>query len=675
MNPWSVRSGLGAIDAFPEIAWTADNDCQITWLNRRWYEYTGTSYSSSDGVGELHKKWSLAIHPEDRSLYRKSIRTAIAQRVPCEIEMRLRRADNAYRWFQLRAAPLGAPDTPPDGWLGISADIDDHKRLGLRFAFIAKAGEVLAESLDLQTTLDRLLQLIVPEFGDWAAIDLFDEHDRLQTVATTHADKRKLKLVRRLLHRYNHNAAMEPEIAAILRRNRPIVLRDVRDDQVARVAAPEMLETIRALQPRSTVTVPLRARGRTLGSLVAYWAETPHRYDGNDLPLFEELTKRAAVAIENARLFETEREIATEFQHAALPVSLPKIPGIDFDGIYVPASDRALLGGDWYDALRLADGRVVVSIGDVAGSGLPAAVIMASMRQIIRGVAQVYVDPMAMLDAADRTLKTEYPDTFVTAFAAVFDPLIRTLTYASAGHPPPLLRDVRGQVTLLESRGLPLGLRTRTQERAHVVELPHSAFIAFYTDGLIEAERDVIGSQKKLAAAVASSAVVERPNPAKVLFDEMLGSGCNDDVVILTMQLDAPVDHAVAPAQSSRHWKFDTEDATAAHIARCEFVETIAKAGVRGEELENAAVVFGELLGNTVRYAPGPVEIALDWNDKTPVLHVLDRGPGFTVSPRLPADTLSERGRGLYIVWSLAREFNVSERYDGGAHVRAVLAA
>ncbi len=111
------------------------------------------------------------------------------------------------------------------------------------------------------------------------------------------------------------------------------------------------------------------------------------------------------------------------------------MPGLHFDGIYVPASDRELLGGDWYDALRLNDGRIVISVGDVAGSGLPAAVIMASMRQVIRGVAQVYADPIAMLDAADRTLKTEYPDTFVTAFVGVLDPVARTLTHASAGHP------------------------------------------------------------------------------------------------------------------------------------------------------------------------------------------------------------------------------------------------
>jgi anti-sigma regulatory factor (Ser/Thr protein kinase) len=94
---------------------------------------------------------------------------------------------------------------------------------------------------------------------------------------------------------------------------------------------------------------------------------------------------------------------------------------------------------------------------------------------------------------------------------------------------------------------------------------------------------------------------------------------------------------------------------------------------MRDEERDAAELVFGELLGNVVRYAPGPIEVMFDWSEPVPVLHVLDRGPGFTLMPRLPSDLLSERGRGLFIVWSLAEDFNVTERLDGGSHARAVL--
>ncbi len=101
---------------------------------------------------------------------------------------------------------------------------------------------------------------------------------------------------------------------------------------------------------------------------------------------------------------------------------------------------------------------------------------------------------------------------------------------------------------------------------------------------------------------------------------------------------------------------------------------SLREAGVREKQLDAAEHVFGELLGNVVRYAPGAIEIVFDWRrGAAPVLHVLDRGPGFTFAPKLPSDLLSERGRGLYIVWSLAEDFNVTPRYDGGSHARAVL--
>lgn len=478
------------IDAIPQIAWTTTNTGRIKRFNQRWYEYVGQRRTAKASSDQLERQWTAAIHRDDRRLCRQARSDSIANHQAFAVELRLRRADGVARWFHVVVSPLDPANKRGSSWIAICTDIDDYKRQGQQFAFIAKAGEVLAESLDLQTTLERLLAIIVPEFGDWAAIDLFDDYERLKTVAVIHADPRKMPLVTRLLGRYNHDPQVEPTIAAILRRNRPVIL-PVTDELIKKAAAPDLLETIRALAPRSTVTIPLRTRGRTIGSLVAYWAKTPRRYAEEDLPLFEELTKRAAVAIENARLYEREREQA-EFQRAALPSSLPQVAGVRFSGIYVPANDRELLGGDWYDALRLNDGRIVVSIGDVAGTGLSAAVIMSSMRQVIRGVAQVYADPLAMLDAADRTLKTEYPETFVTAFVGVFDPVARTLSYASAGHPSPLVRDNGGAVTTLENSGLPLGLRVRGDTAASTV-LPESSLVVFYSDGLVEAERDVIG--------------------------------------------------------------------------------------------------------------------------------------------------------------------------------------
>ncbi|HLY01856.1 MAG TPA: SpoIIE family protein phosphatase [Candidatus Cybelea sp.] len=664
-----------AIDDIPQIAWTATSGGRILSFNRAWYEHAGRRRRSNAMPASLEKQWWAAVHHDDRARCQEALQSGITGRAGFELELRLLRADGMYRWYRLAVSPFDEAQDDGADWLGMCTDIDDYKRQGQIFAFLAQAGELLAESLDLQATLDRLLAIIVPEFGDWAAIDLFDENDRLKTVAAIHADPKKTRLVKRLVGRFTHDRRYEPAIAAALRNGRPIVIPEVNVELLKKVATRHLLEVIRELEPRSAVTVPLRTRGRTLGSLVAYWSQTPRLYAASDLPLFEELTKRAAVSIGHARLFEREREIAAEFQRAALPISLPQVRGMRFDGIYVPASDHELLGGDWYDALRLNDGRIVISVGDVAGSGLPAAVIMASMRQVIRGVAQVYADPIAMLDAADRTLKTEYPETFVTAFVGVLDPVARTFAHASAGHPAPFLRDAAGVVTPLGTSGLPLGLRVRG-EIATTTPLPRTGLLVFYSDGLIESDRNVVRGYERLRATLARPEIASNPSPAGALYRAMLKRGGNDDVVVLTLRLEEhELDLRDGNGEGAQRWTFDSIDAPRAHAARRSFVEALRGAGLRQKQLSAAEIVFGELLGNVVRFAPGPVEIILNWTHAAaPVLHVLDRGPGFTFAPKLPLDLLSERGRGLYIVWSLAEDCNVTLRPDGGAHARAVLA-
>jgi serine phosphatase RsbU (regulator of sigma subunit)/anti-sigma regulatory factor (Ser/Thr protein kinase)/CHASE3 domain sensor protein len=390
--------------------------------------------------------------------------------------------------------------------------------------------------------------------------------------------------------------------------------------------------------------------------------------------VYHEMTRRIRETLHQKddalAAYERAHQVASTLQRALLPQELPDVPGIAFDGVYVPGRTEAQVGGDWYDALRLADGRVLITIGDVAGSGLQAAVIMAAMRQVIRGVAQVYADPATMVDAADRTLKAEHPDRFVTAFVGVFDPVARTLSYCSAGHPAPLVRHADGSITDLPSEGLPLGLRTRDGTDARIVEVPDGATLLFYTDGLIESTQDVIDGERRLRAALAEPRITTRPDLARAIHDDVLREGARDDVAILAMRLD-PV--AVAP-DSSRHWSFDTADLTTAQRTRALFASVLADAGMLDDDVFSAELIFGELLSNAVRYAPGAVEVVLDWSGvSAAIVHFLDHGPGFVVIPRLPTDLLSERGRGLFLVWSLSDDFNVTKRTDGGSHVRVVL--
>jgi PAS domain S-box-containing protein len=238
--------------------------------------------------------------------------------------------------------------------------------------------------------------------------------------------------------------------------------------------------------------------------------------------------------------YERERRVATTLQRAFLTQTLPTIDGFAFDAVYRPSEREAAIGGDWYDAFALDHERIVVSIGDVAGHGLDAAVVMGNVRQAIRVVARVVEpDPTAMLDAVDRTLRCDSPNTMVTAFIGIIDTRARTLTFASAGHPPPLMF-ASDAISELTHRGLPLGLRDAAESApAATIALPESGMIVLYTDGLIEATRDTDEGERRLSEALASVAESRTEFPAEAIQRLVLREGANDDVAVLTLHISA----------------------------------------------------------------------------------------------------------------------------------------
>jgi anti-sigma regulatory factor (Ser/Thr protein kinase) len=378
------------------------------------------------------------------------------------------------------------------------------------------------------------------------------------------------------------------------------------------------------------------------------------------------------------RELEREHRASAAFQEAALPSRMPTIPGMRFKAIYRAAKAEALVGGDWYDAFRLDDGRIVLSIGDVMGSGLLAAVTMGAVRQAMRGAAQILAEPIDILDAADRALRSEQPDGIVTAFVAVLDPITLILTYASAGHPPPLLRTASGEIIALSGSGLPLGLRaiqTGEPEPPRSICLDDSSLIVLYTDGLIEATRDIEAGENSVREALGSLEVWNAANPAAAISDHVLEEVV-DDVAILTIRIDCAAVSVTRPAGSSERdarWMFAVRDQAAARAARNDIVAVLRDRGATDADTGLTELVFSELLGNVVRHCSSEVAFALDISGDVPILHTLDRGPGFTYNARLPKDIMSDSGRGLFIVRSLISDLNITRRTDGGSHARAVL--
>ncbi|HYZ14794.1 MAG TPA: ATP-binding SpoIIE family protein phosphatase, partial [Candidatus Acidoferrum sp.] len=385
--------------------------------------------------------------------------------------------------------------------------------------------------------------------------------------------------------------------------------------------------------------------------------------------LVPELAARLGVALANANAYEREHRVAMTFQQAALEPGLPDVPGVDFSALYQAARADASIGGDWYDAFRLPDGRIVMSVGDVAGSGLDAAVTMGSVRQSIRTAVLINPDPSAVVEAVDRIVRAMGPDRFVTAFVCVLDPVCGELTYANAGHPPALLRRPNGELVELGSGDLPLGLRQRDTARRGAITVEPGSLIVAYTDGLTEFERDPLGGYAKLLEAVRRCDI---DDVAHAIFDGVAGGEpARDDVAILTVAYR----HALSEVDNDRRasrWVFNANDGERAHRVRYQVLERLREAGFSAKDLPGAELVFGELIGNVFRYAGGPVEVILDISGDAPVLHVLDSGHGFEFRPRLP-ELYAEHGRGLFLVNAFADEFSIERRSTGGSHARVVL--
>lgn len=199
--------------------------------------------------------------------------------------------------------------------------------------------------------------------------------------------------------------------------------------------------------------------------------------------------------------------------------------------------------------------------------------------------------------------------------------------------------------------------------------MPPDGVLVLYTDGLTEATRDIAAGEAALHAALSDPEVLAAPNVSRAIHDAVIVDTAHDDVAIFTVRRDA-----AGGERAISKWAFHTGDVAAARDTRHAISTSLIQHGLSSDALGAAEVVLAELLGNVVRYAPGPVRIALDRSGTAPVLHVLDDGRGFRHLPKLPDDVLSERGRGLYIVSASSDDFTVTRRPHGGSHARAVLA-
>ncbi|WP_055693535.1 SpoIIE family protein phosphatase [Streptomyces prasinopilosus] len=361
-----------------------------------------------------------------------------------------------------------------------------------RLALLAETTTQLTSTLDVEEALRRLVTLVVPRLGDWVVVDLITERDDVWRTLVVHADGDVL---------VRHEALQGPMPPVPEESQMPLsrALRGVASalagPQTYREApdsgiALEQRRLFEATGIRSAAIAPIRSTREVLGALTLGRAEKPVDFTVDDLPLIEDIARRAGLALDNASLYERQRKVAETMQNHLLP-QMPRVPGLQMTVRYLPAPDASQVGGDWYDAFSLSDGATALAVGDVVGHDLEAAAGMAQLRNMLRAYAWTLQEPpsriIGRLDEALLHITDVAMATVVFARIEEADDGRWKLSWTNAGHPPPLLISHDGLAEYLtDGHGILLGTGTRGPRTDAVTLLPPGSTLLLYTDGLIE---------------------------------------------------------------------------------------------------------------------------------------------------------------------------------------------
>jgi serine phosphatase RsbU (regulator of sigma subunit)/anti-sigma regulatory factor (Ser/Thr protein kinase) len=461
----------------------------------------------------------------------------------------------------------------------------ESERLAVGLRFLSSASKALASSFDYALTLKRVGELAVPAFAAGLAVELdeFGSHSVVFTTGPISTDA-------------------------------------------------------------GVSTFPLVARDRTFGALCIVNDRDYPELDDFHRELFEELAVRIAVAVDSAQIYAREHHVADQLQRALLPERLPEHEFVHFDAAYIPATEEAIVGGDWYDAFTLPDGRIALSIGDVAGHGLRAAIVMGEVRQAFRAAALNPTSPSVVLERANTIVNMRQNPIMVTAIFGIIDPATATITYAAAGHPAPVMALPCMMVERLPTGGIPLGIADSIDATDWSFTIPPGAYLAFYTDGLIEHSKDVIEGEELLVEAMRAEIVERSAAPALSLMRRVFGERKNSD--------DAAALFVATSDAVRSDFVFDfSAIPMAVPIVRRTLNRYATRLGLDEERRYALITAVGEAMANAVEHAyperPGIVRLRVA--DVAGKLHATIEDDGRWKQ----AQKRDERGRGLPIMRAL----------------------
>ncbi|MFF7069298.1 SpoIIE family protein phosphatase [Streptomyces pseudovenezuelae] len=573
---------------------------------------------------------------------------------------------NLYRVRSGSGRPIGI------AWLGTDitarrAAAREAAAARRNLALLNEAGARIGNSLDLETTARELLDVVVPGFCDLATVDLYQGllagDETPPGLADGSAELRRVAFASAVSDAPFAGSGDPVAVGAVHHYpfNSPCA-------DALRTARPLYVPAEEGGLVQSTLAVPMVAHDTVVG--LAQFARTKgsEPFGDRDRDLAVELAARAAVCIDNARLYRREHERALILQRSLLPPGDPVASGLDIACRYLPGNSSAdrpsEVGGDWFDVIELPGHRTALVVGDVMGRGLRAAVAMGELRSAVRTLALLDLEPAEVLSALDeiarglgapggvqqatraarRPREADLSEVYLaTCVYAVYDSVTRRCTFANAGHLPPVLVEPGEDALMLDvPPGMPLGVGGEPFEEVEV-ELPEGALLALYTDGLVESRDHPL--DEGLQAFV--GALTDPSAPLEDVCDHVLNTldthHGEDDIALLMARVQG------LPADSVGDWTLPREPRSvgrAREYARGQLLSWDLEPLVDTTEL-----LVSELVTNALRYGEGDIRLRL-LLDRTLVCEVWDSG---LVQPRRRrARDTDEGGRGLQLVGLLS---------------------
>jgi PAS domain S-box-containing protein len=474
-------------------------------------------------------------------------RRALAEGEGSEVVVRFRvRATGEERWSAVKATPILDREGGVAMAINVIEDITGHKRAELAQRFLSESSAVLGSSLNVAEVLRHVASLAVPEVADWCAVDLVAA-GQIDRVALAHEDPAMVELAEELRQRYPPDPRADTGVPAVLRSGRSELYPQIPDDLLRSATDDdEHYRLIRQIGMRSAMIVPMVARGRSVGALSFVSGPSGRRFDEQDLELAEELARRCATAIDNARLFSERAYIARTLQQSLLPAELPEIPGIEAAARFLPMGKGNEVGGDFYDLFESGGRGWTVVMGDVCGKGPDAAAVTALARYTLRAAAMRERLPSRSLRVLNEALLRQRDDrrfcTVAYAYLEAHGDGVR-VGVASGGHPLPMLLRSDGTVELVGEPGTLLGVLPDPNLEDRSLALEPGDTLVFYTDGVIEGRgADVLldedGLRRLLAECAGSGAdaIAARVEDAALAAQD--GSP-RDDIAVLVLRVAA----------------------------------------------------------------------------------------------------------------------------------------